>query len=105
MPTDSKPVSPASLKIEQPEEGVFSCYSNHIQITWRAQDIQLIFGEVSDASEEVPSQFTPRLERRAIVTLSWIQAKQIVNLVNGTITKFEQLNGITIPNVEDIKIP
>jgi hypothetical protein len=95
---------PSEIEIEAPEEGTFYCYSNIFNLAWSAQDLKLQFCELMDDSTKFPSGFTPRLERLAIVTVSWTQAKEIARMLTQIVAKYEELNG-PVPSVADIKIP
>jgi hypothetical protein len=92
------------MKIEEPEEGAFSCYSNHFMVGWTAQDVKLQFLQLVDTSDKAPSDFTPCLIREAVVTVSWIQTKEIARLLSRVVSAYEELNG-KLPTPEEIKVP
>ena len=105
MPNRSVPTPlPTELKISEPAEGVFACYSNFFNVAWTAHDLRLQFCELTDASEKSPSPFTPRLEREAVITVSWMQVKQIARVLSDVVAAYEAKNG-PLPIPSEIKVP
>jgi hypothetical protein len=84
------------LPIEEPEEGVFYAYANVVNMNWTLTDVRLRFGELL----QVPDENDPTWEKqrgiileRVSVTLPWIQAKLLRDLLDGVIRNYEALNG------------
>jgi len=95
---------PSEITVENPEDGTFYCYSNVFGMAWTAQDVKLQFFELLDDSDKFPSTFSPRLERTAVVTVSWTQLKELATLVHQAVSKYEELNG-PIKTLAETKIP
>jgi hypothetical protein len=95
---------PAELAVEDPEGGTFYCYSNVLGMSWTAQDVKLQFYELLDDSDKFPSTYSPRLERLAVVTVSWTQLKELATVVNQAVSRYEELNGLIRP-LGDVKVP
>lgn len=66
--------------------------------------MKLQFCELLEVSDKSPSTFTPRLEREAVITVSWMQAKEIARLLGQVVTAYEELNH-KLPSPADIKVP
>lgn len=87
---ESIPQQPTSPKIEPiaPPEGVYGLYSNHAGVGAGASDVRIFFGELADATPE-----KVRVFQRAVVTMSWLQAKVLARLIQDYVDAYEKLNG------------
>jgi Protein of unknown function (DUF3467) len=84
------------LPIEEPEEGVFYAYANLVNMNWTQTDVRIRFGELL----QVPDEDNPTwdhqrgiLLERASITIPWIQAKVLRDMLDGVIRNYETLNG------------
>ena len=87
--------------LEEPEEGIFYTYANLVNLNWTLTDVRIRFGELL----QVPNEDVPTWERqhailleRASVTIPWIQAKILRDMLDGVIRNYETING-------ELKIP
>ena len=94
----------AKLPLEEPEEGVFSVFSNLVNLDWTLYDIRLRFGELL----QVPNEDNPTWENqhgilleKAAIRLPWHQAKLLRNMLDHVLRNYEEANGelkpITLP--------
>jgi hypothetical protein len=97
------PEAPASIDVdlrktilEEPEDGLFTAYSNVVNLDWTLYDIRLRFAELMQVpNDESPSwnnQHGILLERVA-VRLPWHQAKALRDMLDGVIRNYESVNG------------
>ena len=86
----------SKLPMEEPEEGVFTAYANVVNVDWTLDDVRVRFAEMTQVpGEEDPTwkgQHTILLER-AIITLSWRQAKNLAVLLGSVVLSYESVNG------------
>ena len=94
--TDAKGVDPATTPLEEPEDGIFSAYSNLINLDWTLYDLRIRFGELMQVpNDEDPTWKNQRgivLERVA-VRIPWHQAKWLRDMLDGIVKNYEILNG------------
>jgi hypothetical protein len=98
MPNDTNQKQPTIVFTDAPD--IMRAYSNHINITWNAFDVRLHFGEsdvILDKNGNV------NVQTKAVLTVSWTEAKQITEILNKVIKGFETLNG-PIKRVDDIQV-
>ena len=90
--------------LEEPEEGVFSAYSNLINLDWTLFDLRIRFGELMQVpNDEDPTwknQHGIVLERVA-VRIPWQQAKYLRDMLDGIIRNYETING----ELKQVKLP
>jgi hypothetical protein len=93
-----------NLPIEEPEEGVFYAYANLVNMNWTLTDVRIRFGELL----QVPDDDNPTWEHqrgilleRVSVTIPWIQAKGLRDMLDGVIRNYETLNG----ELKHVKLP
>lgn len=99
MPTEKKDIpNEPQLIIRDAPEGVFRTYSNHINLTWSAFDLRFHFGDSPFLVED--GKLTT--DTKAVITVAWNQAKQIAELLDQVISRYEKANG-EIKRVQDIK--
>ena len=94
--------APTGLTIEDAKGGTTRCYANQVDVSWTAFDIQLHFNEFFDDIREVPLKSNYRVEKKAMVTLSWVEAKQLLGILGKVIAGYEK-NNKQIPTVDDFK--
>jgi hypothetical protein len=86
----------AKVPLEEPEDGVFTVYSNLVNMDWTLYDVRLRFAELIQVpDDEAPfwgNQHSVVLER-AMITLPWHQAKTLCSMLAGLIQSYETLNG------------
>jgi hypothetical protein len=92
---ESQPRQEATVEfvVPDPEGGIFTTYSNNVQVGFTSFDVRCVFGEVVDAQ---PGKIV--VEQRAQITLSYLQAKMLVFMLHKAITEHEAVAG-------EIKIP
>jgi hypothetical protein len=87
--TSSKKLSPKiNLVFPDPEDGLFTTYSNHVQIGFTQMDVRLVFGEVVDSTAG-----TITVEQRTNVTMSWLQAKILIANLTQVVSDYESRFG------------
>jgi hypothetical protein len=74
--------------VPDPESSLFSTYANNIQVTWTYFDVRMLFGEVVDL---LPTKMV--IEQRAQVTISYLQAKLLIQTLGQAISTYESLFG------------
>jgi len=86
---------PAEIEfvVPDPDSGLFASYANHVQVGFTAFDIRLLFGEVVDVQ---PNKVT--IEQRASITMAWLQAKILKQMLERIISDYEARNG-------ELKVP
>jgi hypothetical protein len=107
--TKSKAEAPSNIDLrkiplEEPEDGVFTAYSNVVNMTWNLTDVRIRFGELLNVpNEDMPTwdnQHSIILERVS-VAIPWYQAKLLSNLLAGVLKNYEEING----ELKAIKLP
>src|ERR1700735_2810054 len=87
--------SATSSKIEyvEPEDGLFVTYANNIVYGFTPTDVRLIFGEVVDFNKGAAT-----VEQRAHVTIAWMQAKVLREVLAALVAQHEKVFGeIRVP--------
>jgi hypothetical protein len=97
MPEETKP---SDLVFDVHAQSVFRTYSNHINVIWNAFDVRLIFGDFTGVPD--PNDGKIHVETKAAISVSWTQAKQIVEILTEVIRRYEAANG-EVKRVADIK--
>jgi hypothetical protein len=84
------------IPLEEPEGGVFSAYSNVINLDWTLFDLRIRFSELT----QVPNDQAPSWNRQhaivlehAAVRIPWYQAKHLRDQLDGVIRNYEAING------------
>ncbi len=93
-----------TLPIEDPEDGLYSVYSNVVNADWTLYDLRLRFAELI----QVPDENNPNLKNqhailfeRVAVTIPWHQVKYLRDLLAGVVDNYEALNG----ELKPVKLP
>jgi hypothetical protein len=85
-----------NTRLEEPEEGVYYAYGNIVNLNWTLTDVRIRFGELlsvpNDDDPTWKNQHSLILERVS-VTIPWIQAKSLRDLLNTVVTNYEAING------------
>lgn|SRR5487761_4344 len=83
-------VGPSTPQIENisPADGLPLVYANNVAIGNTAFDLRMIFGEIGDAT---PSKIT--VYQKVQVTMSWLQAKILLEFLGRYIKGYEEKNG------------
>lgn len=97
MPEEAKQIPPEIIITDAP--GIFKTYSNHINVIWNSFDVRLSFG---DSTAVVDQSGKVHVETKAVVTVSWTEAKQIAEIMAQVIRRFEEANG-PIKRVEELR--
>jgi hypothetical protein len=101
--SETRTVYPQIPWIKSPN-GVFEVYANSMHVTWSLDDVRVRLGQVVD-SPETPNpgaKFVGAIEERAAVTVSWREAKILLNQLRAVILSYESVNG---PINLDVKLP
>jgi hypothetical protein len=92
------------LPLEEPEGGLFEAYSNVVNMNWTLTDVRIRFAELI----QVPDEDRPTWENqhgilleRAAITMSWHQAKYLLNMLAGLIKNYEEING----EIKQLRLP
>ncbi len=84
------------LPLEEPEEGVVYAYANLVNMNWTLTDVRIRFGELLQVPDENSPTWAHQrgiLLERVSVTIPWIQAKALRDMLDGVIRNYEALNG------------
>jgi|ERR1039457_2494216 hypothetical protein len=79
--------------VPDPDSSLFMTYANSIQLGFTFFDMRLIFGEIVDAN---PKKVI--IEQRAQITISYLQAKFLMMLLQSALQQHEAQHG-------EIKLP
>lgn len=80
--------------VPDPDDALFTTYTNNIRLGWTHSDIRMLFGEIVDATPEKII-----VEERAQITISYFQAKLLMLLLAQAIAQHEsQFGEIKIPS-------
>ena len=74
--------------VPDPAHGLFTTYANNVQLGYTVYDLRLIFGELVEMTAEKVT-----IEQRVQVTISWLQAKVLSELLSRSIAECEEQNG------------
>lgn len=84
------------VELSAPKEGVHYAYANLVNMNWTLTDVRLRFGELlhipNDNNPTWDNQHGILLERVS-VTIPWIQAKSLLNMLEAVIRNYEAING------------
>lgn len=84
-----------TIEYVEPEDGRLLVYANNHMIAVTAYDIRVLFGEVVGVTDE-----KIEIEQRVQVTMTWLQAKYLMENLLQRIAAFEKLNGeIKLPTI------
>jgi Protein of unknown function (DUF3467) len=95
MSEENKQQQPPKIEyvIPDPEGGIFTTYSNDIQLGFTNYDLRMLFGELVEAN---PQKIV--IEQRVQVTLSYLQAKLLAMMLAQAIQQHETVFG-------EVKLP
>ena len=86
----------ARVPLEEPEDGVFEAYANLVNMNWTLTDVRLRFAELI----QVPDDERPNwgnqhgvILERAAITMPWLQAKALRDMLDGIVKNYEIING------------
>ena len=82
------PIPERKLELINPVGGLPLVYSNHLQFGQSAQDLRIVFGEITDANDQ-----RVEVTRRVQVTIDWLQAKALKEYVSAFVDLYEKKNG------------
>jgi hypothetical protein len=91
------------LRLAEPGGGIRETYSNHVTLCSTESDVRIAFGQVvpigGNTAAEAPGQTANngqlpfQIEQRVAVTMSWLQAKAMTQVLEDTVARFEAKNG------------
>jgi len=93
-----------TLPLTEPEEGIFYAYANLINMNWTLTDVRIRFAELLQVPDENNQTWDNQrgiLLERASITIPWIQAKALRNMLEGVIANYEAING----ELKPVKLP
>lgn len=76
------------MELATPEGGMNCVYSNHVRVGYTVADLRILFGELTDVT---PEKYT--ITERAQVTMTWVQAKVLLDILSNHIEAYEKHNG------------
>jgi hypothetical protein len=76
------------MVVASPKDGMNYIYSNHLRIGYTITDIKVLFGEVTDVTDE-----TYTVTERTQVTMTWLQAKILTEMLSNHVATYEKYNG------------
>jgi hypothetical protein len=76
------------MEMATPEGGMTYIYSNHIRVGYSVADLRILFGELTDVT---PEKYT--ITERTQVTMTWLQAKILLDILSNHIAAYEKHNG------------
>jgi len=92
------------IPLEEPEDGVFQAYAKVVNLNWTLTDVRIRFSELM----QVPDEDRPNWENqhgipleRASLTIPWLQAKSLRDMLDGLIKNYEEING----ELKPLKLP
>jgi hypothetical protein len=86
--------TPVKLIAETQPGGIYQTYANHYNLSWTAYDVQVRFSQYGRVPEFTSTDdHSVRLEQRAVITVSWPEAKALALALANAIQEFEKLNG------------
>jgi hypothetical protein len=83
-----KKTTERKLDLIRPKDGIPCIYTNNIRIGQTVYDLRIIFGEITEVTEE-RFEVTERMQ----VTMSWLEAKVLSEFLSSQIRIFEERNG------------
>jgi uncharacterized protein DUF3467 len=93
---------PQSFEFVEPSGGHTLVYANHVQIGQSPFDIKLGFGEMLGTGEGGKA----RVLSKATVTMTWLEAKVLSDLLSTILAAYESQNGpFTIPKISKVASP
>lgn len=84
-----KEQSKVNLEFVEPDKGLVFTYTNNVQLGATSYDVRLIFGELVSVNGDKAV-----VEQRVQATMSWLQAKQLMELLKKNIDAYEAKNGV-----------
>lgn len=103
MPDDEKQQDAPVRWVPAPQ-GIAEVYSNFLFVNWSMTDVRIRFAQLVPTSE-LPAATPPTVmvervaQERAAITMSWIQAKVLRDLLADSISRYEAKNGeLKLPN-------
>jgi hypothetical protein len=102
MDSEAIPKPQKRIEYRDPVGGLFHVYSNNVQMASTSFDVRVMFGEVSEVSDEKVI-----VEHRVQVAMTWLEAKILADFLRTNIEAYEKLNGpMTLPkNLDKIIAP
>ncbi len=76
------------MELATTEGGMHYIYSNHVRVGYSVGDLRILFGELTDVTSE---KYT--ITERAQVTMTWLQAKVLLDILSNHIAAYEKHNG------------
>ena len=84
-PTSSQ--TSRQLEYVEPEDGIFRTYANHHRFGSTGYDVRLLFGEIIDVADDKII-----IEETVHVTMSWQQAKELLDTLRAIFAEHEGEN-------------
>ncbi|HTS47939.1 MAG TPA: DUF3467 domain-containing protein [Bryobacteraceae bacterium] len=80
-----------NVEYVEPDDGRLIVYANNVMWGVTSYDVRLLFGELLEID---PKENKAVIEQRVQVTMSWLQAKQLLEILQGKIAAYEAKNGV-----------
>jgi hypothetical protein len=94
---------PSALEVitQEPPGGTQYFHTDYVLLHWSLFDVKVRFGEL--VKHDIATK-TSTVCDRAVVTMSWGEAKFLTSLLQQAISRYEQANG-EIKTIPDLKLP
>jgi hypothetical protein len=90
-----------TVNTEEPPGGTQYFHTDYVSVHWSLIDVKVRFGELV---KHIPATNTSILWERAVVTMSWEEAKVLASVLQDAISRYEHVNG-EIKKLADLKLP
>ena len=79
----------------KPPQGVLDTYANQSHLNWSLDDVRLRFAQIGESGDDTGpgAQIVPVNIEKAAVTMSWRNAKILLNQLSRVISNYEKANG------------
>lgn len=101
MTDNETPENKKHFKWIKPPQGVFDTYANQTHLNWSLDDVRIRFAQIGEAGDDTGpgADIVPANFEKAAVTLSWRNAKILLNQLAKVIHNYEKVNGEIKMNV------
>ena len=94
-------IPPVKIITEEPPGGTQYFHTDYIDMHWSLFDVKIRFGEL--VKHHAPTKGSV-LWDRAVITMSWGEAKYLASVLQGAVERYEKVNG-PIKTIAELKLP